>query len=800
MIELRLLGTVTLADADGRPVRSLLTQPRRLALLAYLAAATPRGMRRRDHLLPLFWPELDQARARAALRQALHVLRTELGPEALTNNGEEEIGLDGDRFRCDVSDFDGAMAARQFETALELYRGPLLDGFFIPDAPEFERWLETERARLQDAASRAARTLAAGCEEAGDLPAAAQWTRRAARLTPLDESLARALIRLLDRMGDRAGALVVYHDFARRLATELDAQPAPETQALIAAVRVRQTVAGEAVAPPAIETVTRPQTSEGEFPSGVSPPESRRRKVAGRGARIALWAGAAVLGALAILTGFNVGGWRDQLLRAEPSTRMHSLAVLPLENLSGDSTGQALVEGMTSALTTDLAEVRTLRVMSRRASDRFRGSSMDARQIGDSLRVDALVEGGLAQSQGRLRVDLQLIDARTGEQLWARQFEGRLEDRFGLEDEISRGVLSALRVSGAAAGARRSPPTSNLAAYDLYLRGKNRALLEDRQNDSIAIVLLEQAVTLDPSFAAAYAELAHAYGIRASQFVPGDPEIRDRAAVAVAKALDLNPNLAEGHYVRAFLLWGPGRRFPHELSIAEDRRALALNPNLPRAHFHLGMVLLHIGLLDEAVAELQQTLALDPGEGFAQQRLGIAQVYQGRYEEGLRTFQAVGPAFNPSFWHYQVAWALLYLGRDEEALDLIEKYLRENPQDPGGIVTAARAILFAKRGDARRAEADIQKAIAIGSGFQHFHHTAYSIAMSYALMHRPEPAVRFLRQAASDGLPCYPCFANDPYLASLRGDRDFDAFMRGLKEQWGKYRAAYGAATPASRP
>src|SRR3989442_9938782 len=142
MIELRLLGRLSLTSADGREVRALLGQPRRLALLAYLAAATPPGFHRRDSLLALFWPELDQEHARAALRQALHVVRDALGVDAVASRGDEEIGLDVDRV-SDVPAFGRAIDGAQFREALDLYRGDLLEGFFISDAPEFEQWLET---------------------------------------------------------------------------------------------------------------------------------------------------------------------------------------------------------------------------------------------------------------------------------------------------------------------------------------------------------------------------------------------------------------------------------------------------------------------------------------------------------------------------------------------------------------------------------------------------------------------------------------------------------------------------------
>src|SRR3989454_5660726 len=184
MVELRLLGTVNLTTADGCEARSLIGQPRRLALLAYLAAATPRGTQRRDRLLTLFWPELDQGRARAALRQALHVLREELGPRVLVSRGDEEVGLDFEEVRCDVAEFDRAVAAGRLTEALDLYRGELLEGGFVPGAPDFERWQDVERARLREAASDAAQALVEQAESGGDLAAAAIWARRPPRLPP----------------------------------------------------------------------------------------------------------------------------------------------------------------------------------------------------------------------------------------------------------------------------------------------------------------------------------------------------------------------------------------------------------------------------------------------------------------------------------------------------------------------------------------------------------------------------------------------------------------------------------------
>jgi TolB-like protein/DNA-binding SARP family transcriptional activator/Tfp pilus assembly protein PilF len=776
MIEFRLLGTLQLTDAERREVTSLLTRSRRVALLAYLAAATPRGFHRRDTLLALFWPELDQEHARAALRQALHVVRSSLGADVVLTRGDEEIGLDFDRLWCDVVAFDRAVAAGRFGEALDCYQGHLLEAFFIPGAGEFERWLETERGRLREAASRAARNLVEQSETAGDLGAAAEWARRAVQLAPHEEEPLRRLVTLLDRLGDRAAAVAAYDEFAKRLGDELETEPAAETKALLTAVRARERAAPVEL-PAAAPTIAAAAAVPNQPP--------RRRRL--------LWGALAVVGGVGALLALNVSSWRGRLWSGPATGQIHSLAVLPLADLSSDTLQAWYADGLTEALITDLGRIPSLRVISRGSVASFRGTKRPLHEIARELRVDAVVEGGMQVSEGRVRVDLRLVDAASGYQLWANRFEEPIGDRFLLEDHAARGIVSALRVPVTAAEERhlRTAPTRNVAAYDLYLRGKVRIRHESRADDSVAIDLLERAVALDPEFGVAHAELAHAYALRVTQFVPGDSEARDRAAVETEKALRLDPDLAEGHYARAFLLWGPGGHFAHELAIQEDRRALDLNPNLAEAHQHLGMVYLHIGLLDNAIEEFRKTLAIDPSHRFAQQRIGIALVYQGRYEDGLRTFQQVPPEFNPAFWHSQVAWALLYLGQDSAAASLIEQYLRQRPEDPGGVVTSTRAIVFAKQGDERRAEEDIRTAVQKGAGYIHFHHSEYYIAMAYALLHRPQPALRFLRRAAAEGMPCYPCFANDPYLAMIQSDPGVTAFMRELHAQWQRYKKTF---------
>jgi DNA-binding SARP family transcriptional activator/Tfp pilus assembly protein PilF len=241
MVELRTLGSLSLQDAGGRELQSLLTQPKRFALLAYLAVASPRGFHRRDTLLAFFWPELNPGRARNALRQAIHVLREPLPAGVLINRGDDEIGLDWSRITCDVAEFENALTEGDGLRAMDLYRGDLLEGFHLSDAPGFERWLDEERGRLRTQAADAAWALAAGEEAEYHLVGAAHWARLAAALQPDDENASQRLITLLDRLGDRSGAIHTYEVLAHRLRKEYDVEPSPETQELIEAVRARET-------------------------------------------------------------------------------------------------------------------------------------------------------------------------------------------------------------------------------------------------------------------------------------------------------------------------------------------------------------------------------------------------------------------------------------------------------------------------------------------------------------------------------------------------------------------------------
>ena len=325
MIRLRVLGPLELTDGAGREVRAVLAQPKRLALLAYLAVSA-RGFHRRDSLLAVFWPDLEEARGRDALNSAIRFLRRELGSQVIVGRGAEELGVDRDACWCDADEFRAFVGEGRYDGALHLYRGDLLPGFHPGVGNGFDQWMERERTRLRGDAATAAHAAATACERGGDLTAAAVFARRAVELSDADERVLRDLMELLDRLGDRAAAVVAYETFSRRLASEYDATPSPETRALAARVRGRQAIAGDrdeargGPMPPGVEASTESQALGAR--AAIATENAASRTLANRSlARIGVVAGAVIVAASVVTTTF----WRREQIR--PLTVLETIVV-----------------------------------------------------------------------------------------------------------------------------------------------------------------------------------------------------------------------------------------------------------------------------------------------------------------------------------------------------------------------------------------------------------------------------------------------------------------------------------------
>lgn len=286
MIRLRTLGSLDLRGSSGEELRAVLAQPRRAALLVYLALATPRGTQRRDTVLALFWPELDIDRARNALGQAVHFLRKAIGESAVVNRNGDGLSVDWQNFWCDAAAFEEALDANRIDEAVALYRGDLLQGFHIDDAPDFERWLDVERARLAARYTAALERLAMQREEAGDFLGAASHWRTLALREPLSSRLTLRLMLALKAAGDPASALLQGRQHERLLREELKIAP---DAALLALVQQLQAVdSGDAKPREIRRDFESPVTAPGPTPlqqpgpsRDVRRPRSRRVTVLG---------------------------------------------------------------------------------------------------------------------------------------------------------------------------------------------------------------------------------------------------------------------------------------------------------------------------------------------------------------------------------------------------------------------------------------------------------------------------------------------------------------------------------------
>ena len=481
--------------------------------------------------------------------------------------------------------------------------------------------------------------------------------------------------------------------------------------------------------------------------------------------------------------------WKYRLESRRDAASVRAIAVLPLENLSGDPSQDYFAAGLTDALTTELARAagNSLRVTSRISAEEYKNKSLA--QIARELNVDAVVEGSVIRSGNRARITVQLINARADQHLWAANYDRDLHDMLSLQSEIAASVARQVQItlSPRIEARLRGHQTVDPEAYDLYQRSLLRGFSNNKQEMAAAVGLLQQAVARDPNFAAAHALLAREYTNQVFLLQPRDPELEVKAIQEVDQALKLDPDLAVAYLARGVLLWSHRNGFPHERAIAQFKRALELDPNLAEAHHQLGMIYSHIGLLDRADHELRTALDLEPTSIAFRYRIAINFFDQGRFEEARIRLQGT-QSFNPDLWAYQMTLVLFKLGQKQEALALIRDFLRDNPNDRGGLGNGVLALLYADAGQVALAQASIETAIQEGKDFGHFHHTAYAIGSAYAVMHRGDEAVHWLRAAAEDGFPCYPLFEHDSNLDHLRNDARFQSLLAEQKKQWEYFR------------
>ena len=499
---------------------------------------------------------------------------------------------------------------------------------------------------------------------------------------------------------------------------------------------------------------------------------------------------AALLGLLIIGTIFAVRYLSRRTPASFESPEIRSLAVLPLVNSSGDQSQDYFADGMTETIIAGLSKVGALRVMSRTSVMKQKGSQKPLPEIMRELNVDAVVQGSLQRFGDRLQVKLQLIPAQSGQELWSATYDRDLRDILVLQNEVTQAVTKAIRISLTPGEQTRLTQARqmNPAAYDYALRGRFYLNRQTKADNETAIQMFEQAVAADPNFAGAYADLAQACVWRLFLFTPGEKQWEEKAYVAVEKALSLDPDSAEAHLARGRLLWTPSNRFPHDAAIKEYRRALGINPSLDEARNQLALVYVHVGLLDEALQESEQALAINPSNTLVRFRICEALLFRQEYDRALAALRDLPGDLNPALVGHHIVWTLFKLGKNEEALSTLAELSKDHPEDTGGLFTSIHAVLAASAGEQHEAEELINLALSKGKGFGHFHHTAYDIASAYALLKRPQEAMKFLEIAANDGFPCYPLYERDSNLDNLRSDPAFISLLSQLKNQWEHYK------------
>lgn len=753
MIVFRTLGAAEVEENLGSSATPMAVQAKRLALLAYVVLAGSGRHRRRNTMVALFWPDLNEEHARSALRQALTYLRRTLGASAVVTRGEEEIAIAPEAVRCDAVLFDEAVAAGHLEDAMALYQGDFLDGLFVSDAsPELEQWIDTERARLRQSAATCGWSLAETSRQRGDGVSAVRWARGAAALAPDDEGKLRWLITLFDSTGDRAGALEAYERFARRLASEYSAEPSAETKALMSAVRSRSVASGGT---PSLTAFPR---APKRAPLSAVGREPERRNV------VLVAVAAALVAALAS------AGHRP----AERTPRA-TLAVLPIQDLGADTTYPYLADALTEQLITELARSRELQVINRRTMMTFRRSLKQPRDIARELAADAVLTSAVQRAGDSVRLTVQLVRAGDDRISWAWSSPAASGDLLRLAeraaDSIAEHTLGTRRTTERTSRgtARRVDP----AALDLYIQGR---YWWNKRGPGLlrSIDIFTRALDLDPTFALAYSGMADAYVQLGYGSLLRPDDAFPKARAAAERALQLDPTLAEPHatlgFVKMYYDWDwPGAE-------REFRRALALNPSYATAHEWYGLFLTVMGRFDEAREREHRAQVLDPLSTAVAGTAAWVLYYAGRNDEAERELRLALRA-DSTF-----ALGRFYLGRVHQSRGRLDSALAAyhsiGPLRDWVPTIAAVGHVYGSQGRRREALATLAR---LDSLSRQGYVTAYAVALVHASLGQRDSAFAWLDRGVAERTHWMVWLRRDPRWAPIRSDPRIETLASRLK-------------------
>ena len=452
---------------------------------------------------------------------------------------------------------------------------------------------------------------------------------------------------------------------------------------------------------------------------------------------------------------------------------IRSIAVLPLENLTGDPAQQYFADGMTDTLITTLAQIESLRVISRTSAMHYRESGKTLPQIGRELGVDAVVEGSVARSGNRVRIDAQLIQALTDRHLWARSYERDIQDVLALQGEMARTIAAEIQIRLTLKDQARlgNTPPVNRAAYDAYLKGRffwNKRTAEGLKK---GIEHFDDATKKDLGYALAYAGLADSYDVAPFYSVMTPKEAYPRAKAAAMKALEIDEGLAEAHTSLAHALWSYDWDWVG--SERENRRSLDLNPNYATGHHWYSWFLQLMGRHDEAVREAQRALELDPLSLAINTQLGVAYYYGRDYDRAadqLRKTIELDPRYPMA--HIYLGQCFEQLGELQDATLEFQKGLQAG-EDPW--LSASLIHAYGRSGRRVEAEEALQKLL---EDARTKVVSPYFLGMAYAGLGDKEKAFEWLETAYRERVNWMPYLKVDPELDNLRTDPRFADLLR----------------------
>lgn len=625
-LAIKLLGGCTVSDGQGNEV-SLPTRKAR-ALLAFLALSAGQW-HGRERLAGLLWSDRQEAQARHSLTQALGTIR-KMGEAA----GVGLIESEGERVRLlgTVTEVD-ALAFREMQesdptSAVELYAGPLLDGFSVPD-PAFDDWLKVERSTLQDMACETFERAAEHAKGHGDYRRAIDLAKRLVGLDPYREAGHRLLMELLAASGARTEAIRQYQACEKLLRDELGVEPAAGTKALLEQIKDDETASAATVTPDA----------EPAAPISDSP----------------------------------------------PLPDIPSVAVLPFVNMSGDQEQEYFADGITDDLITALSNVQSFFVIARNSSFVYKGQAVNTKTVAAQLGVHYVMEGSVRKAGGRIRVTAQLAEAATGRQVWAKSYDSTLEDIFDLQDEITASVVGAIEPRLLEAETRRikQKRPENLDAYDLVLRGLDLMNRLTPDNTAAALRLFETAIGLDPSFGRAYACASWCHR-RHVQLAGMSLSLHDQRECVRLARVALNVDAGD-----PYVLWQAGmtaayvERDPDAGMVLIDQ-SLQINANANRAWLASGLVRCMVGDPEMAIDHAERAIRLSPLDTsmwVAHGVLATAYLQLARYEESAHWARSSTRRhiYNAPAFHVLAA-SCAQLGLMDQAHEAIERALEFDPK------------------------------------------------------------------------------------------------------------------------